>query len=94
MQCMGFLFQPADMKKPSIKSLRIRKDKFEERLNKYELDNTITNLDFFDHTQYSYVDPTETAERLLILLAVSFTAYNFSQSEKVMDWLKKEELWK
>ena len=82
------------MKKPSLKSLQLRKDRFVERLGKYELDNTITDLESFDPTTYNYIDPAEAAERLLILLAVSFTAYNFDESEKVMNWLKKEDLWK
>lgn len=90
---MGFLFQPAHMKKPSLKSLQQRKDRFIKRLGTYELDNTITDLDSFDPTKYNYIDPGEAAERLLVLLAVSFTAYNFDESEKVMNWLKKEDLW-
>lgn len=94
MQLRGIFFQPTDMKKPSVKSLETRKRKLEERLTKYELDNTITDIVFFDPTRYNYVDPIEAGERVLILLAIAFTAYNFNQSEKVMDWLKKEQLWK
>ena len=74
--------------------MQLRKEQFVERLGKYELDNTITDLESFDPTTYNYIDPAEAAERLLVLLAVSFTAYNFDESEKVMDWLKKEHLWK
>jgi len=91
---VGFLFQLTQMKKPSTKSLEIRKAKLEERLKKYELDNIITDIASFDETQYNYVDPIEAGERVFILLAIAFTAYNFDQTEKVMDWLKKEELWK
>ena len=82
------------MKKPSLKSLQVRKNKLVERLRQYELDNTVSDLQSFDHTSCNYRDPAEAAERLLILLAVSFTAYNFGESEKVMNWLKKEDLWK
>ena len=82
------------MKKPSSKSLQVRKDKLDERLGQYELDATVSDLESFDHTSYNYRDPAEVAERLFILLAVSFTAYNFNESEKVMNWLKKEDLWK
>ena len=81
------------MKKPSSKSLQARKDKLGERLRRYELDNILSDPELFDHTKYNYIDPTKAAERLLILLAVSFTAYNFGESEKVMNWLKTEELW-
>jgi hypothetical protein len=91
---VGFLFQPPDMKKPSLTSLQLRKEQFEERLKEYELDNPISDIASFDQTQHSYIDHTEAAQRLLVLLAVAFTAYNFNQSEKVMDWLKKEQLWK
>lgn len=82
------------MKKPSIKSLQLRKEKLDAKLRKFGLDNTITDITLFDETQYNYVHPREAAERLLILLAVAFTAYNFDESEKVMDWLKKEQHWK
>lgn len=81
------------MKKPSSKSVQIRKDKLAERLRRYELDNLVSDTESFDHTRYNYIDPTKAAERVLILLAVSFTAYNFAESEKVMNWLKTEELW-
>ena len=91
---VGFLFQSLNMKKPSLKSLQARKDQFAEKLGRYELDNTVSDLELFDYTLYHYIDPSEVAERLLILLAVSFTAYNFNESEKVMNWLKKENLWK
>lgn len=90
---MGFVFQLIHMKKPSKKSLEIRKAKLEEKLKQYELDNTITDVASFDQTQYNYIDPVEAGERVFVLLAVAFTAYNFDRSEKVMDWLKKEELW-
>lgn len=66
----------------------------EARLRMAGLDNTISNVDLLDADRYIFVQPNEAAERCLILLAVAFTAYNFEQSEKVMDWLKKEELWK
>ena len=82
------------MKKPSLKSLQGRKDQLAQKLGRYELDNTVPDIDLFDYTLYNYVDPDEAAKRLLILLAVSFTAYNFNESEKVMNWLKKEGLWK
>ena len=82
------------MKKPSLKSLQGRKDQLTQKLGRYELDNTVSDIQLFDYTLYNYVEPSEAAKRLLILLAVSFTAYNFNESEKVMDWLKKEELWK
>lgn len=82
------------MRKPSAKSLELRKSKFEKRLRTYVLDNTIIDAGSFDETKYSFVTPAVAGERLLILLAVAFTAYNFDQSEKVMDWLKKEQLWK
>ncbi|HET9277516.1 MAG TPA: DUF4272 domain-containing protein, partial [Flavitalea sp.] len=82
------------MKKPSLKSLQGRKDELAKKLGRYELDNTVSDIQLFDYTLYNYVEPSEAAKRLLILLAVSFTAYNFNESEKVMDWLKKEELWK
>ena len=82
------------MKKPTVKSLQLRKEKLETRLRRFGLDNTIKEPVFFDETKYSYVHPRQAAERLLILLAVSLTAYNFDESEKVMDWLKREELWK
>lgn len=58
------------------------------------MDNTLPDLELFDYTLYNYIKPHEAAKRLLILLSVSFTAYNFDESEKVMNWLKKEELWK
>jgi hypothetical protein len=81
------------MKKPSKKSLLLRKEKLETRLANYGLDNAITDIGVLDETQYNFVDPTQAAERLLILLAVSYAAYNFSESEKVMNWLKKENIW-
>lgn len=90
---MGFLFNSVHMKKASLKSLQLRKNQLVERLRIYELDNTITELDSFDPANYNLINPTEAGERLLILLAISFAAYNFDESEKVMNWLKKEELW-
>src|SRR3990170_877997 len=82
------------MKEPAINSLGLRNEMLEARLKMAGLDNTITNIDLLDPARYIFVQPNQAAERCLILLAVAFTAYNFEQSEKVMDWLKKEELWK
>ncbi|MGZ5135556.1 MAG: DUF4272 domain-containing protein [Flavitalea sp.] len=82
------------MKQPSATLLQKREDKLKLRVEQYGLEDIEYENKLFDETQYQFVEPIEAAERLLILLAVSFTAYNFDESEKVMDWLKKEELWK
>jgi hypothetical protein len=38
-------------------------------------------------------DPEEAAARLLILLSVAFSASNASETDKIADWLKREEIW-
>lgn len=91
---VGFSFQLYHMKKPSKKSLELRKENFENKLAQYGLDSTIKDMVVFDETQYNYRQPLDVAERLLVLLAISYTAYSFDEGEKVMDWLKKEDLWK
>ena len=90
---MGF-FISIKMKKSSSTALQKRKDKLKVRVEQYGLENIEYAVTLFDETQYQFVEPSQAAERLLILLAIAFTAYNFDESEKVMDWLKKEELWK
>lgn len=47
----------------------------------------------FAEENYTPVKPIETANRILVLLAASYAAYNFDDAEKVMDWLKKEKCW-
>lgn len=76
------------------KSLQSRNKKLAARLKQNGIDETIQNIHVLDETQYDFVLPFEAAERLLILLAIAYTAYNFEESEKVMDWLKNENLWK
>jgi hypothetical protein len=91
---MGFLFLNVYMKKPSKKTLQLRQERLEMRLMLYGLENNMENPGLFDETQYNFVHPVQVAERMLILLAVSYTAYDFNTSEKVMDWLKQENIWK
>jgi uncharacterized protein DUF4272 len=38
-------------------------------------------------------DPEEAAARLLILLSIAFSASNASETDKIADWLKHEEIW-
>lgn len=81
------------MKKGKQNLLEQRKSRLQERLEKYNLDADDLDDARFDPSEYDFVDPVEIANRILILLAVAVTAYNFDESEKVMDWLKKEQLW-
>jgi len=37
--------------------------------------------------------PEEAAGRLLMLLAVAFSASNSTEADKIADWLKREEVW-
>ena len=90
---MGFLFKAENMVKPSKKSLQLRKERLENRLVSYGLDNTISDIALLDESQYTFVHPAQAAERLLILLGVAYAAYNFGESEKVMNWLKNENIW-
>jgi len=90
---VGFLFQLIHMKKPSKKSLALRKEKLESRLRAYGLDNDIPPINVTNEYN-AFVHPQEAAERMLILLAVALSAYNFEEAERIMDWLKKEDLWK
>jgi hypothetical protein len=90
---VGFLFKPEAMKKPSLKSLQLRKERHENRLASYGLDYAVSDIGLFDETQYTFVHPNQAAERLLILLGVAYAAYNFDESEKVMNWLKNENIW-
>jgi Domain of unknown function (DUF4272) len=80
------------MKKKPKESLASRLTNLENRLEEYGIDMD-AELTLHDET-FNAVHPQEAAERLLILLAVAVTAYNFEDSEKVMDWLKREQLWK
>ena len=64
------------------------------RVEEFGLENIEFAPILFDETHYQFIEPSETAERLLVLLSISYTAYNFDETEKVMDWLKKEDLWK
>jgi len=83
------------MKGETIKnSLVARKKKIFERLKYYGIDEPILNTEILNHSQYNHIEPDKAAERLLILLGIATSAYNFDESEKVMDWLKKENLWK
>lgn len=38
--------------------------------------------------------PVEAASRMLVLLTVAFSAYSFNETDKLTDWIKKEDLWK
>ena len=82
------------MKKPSASILQKRKDKLKVRVEQYGLENIEFGPVLLDETQYQHVEAIQTAERLLILLSIAYTAYNFDESEKVMDWLKNEDLWR
>src|SRR4028119_124125 len=81
------------MSKPSKKSLHLRQERLENRLASYGLDDALSDIRLFDETQYTFVHPNQAAERLLILLGVAYAAYNFGESEKVMNWLKNENIW-
>jgi hypothetical protein len=75
------------MKKTTKKTLQARLQELEKRLKKYGLDDNKTTHDLPGEASKT-VHPQQAAERLLILLAVAVTAYNFEEGEKVMDWLK------
>jgi hypothetical protein len=75
-------------------SLQARNKKIASRLNEYGIDEAVQNIHVLDETQFHYVPLDKVAERLLILLGIAYTAYNFMETERVMDWLKKERLWK
>ena len=93
MQRHGIFFQSRFMKKSSRSALEERKSNLEKRLHLFELENTIADLSAFETAQYNFVDAIEAGERMFILLATAFAAYNFDQAERIMDWLKKEDLW-
>ncbi|MEP7258211.1 MAG: DUF4272 domain-containing protein [Flavitalea sp.] len=81
-------------KRNAAASLNKRIALLEARLNLYGIDKH--NLEFL-HSPDSEVLPvnaSQAARRMMTLLGVSLTAYNFDESDKVMEWLKKEELWK
>ena len=83
------------MNQSDLKVFLKRKEKIEARLIQHGIDDyLIIDLSRLDKKVYKFASPEEAAQRLLILLAISFTAYNFDESEKVMDWLKTENLWK
>ena len=83
------------MTKSDIKLLLNRKENIEARLKLHGIDDfLIIDLSHLNTNAYDFATPEEAAQRLFILLAISFTAYNFDESEKIMDWLKKENLWK
>ena len=88
-------FEKHPMNHVNKKKLQQRKEKIEARLIQHGIDDfKITDVSDLEESHYDFSTPHEAAQRLLILLALAFTAYNFDESEKVMDWLKKENLWK
>jgi len=79
-----------------------RKRRLEEKLSGYGIESSDHVMEGFEEIpDYKAINqsglavtPERAAQRLLILLAVSYTSYSFEESDRVMEWLKKEELWK
>ena len=81
-------------KRISAASLQKRIALLEERLNHYGIDKH--DLSFINNPNLALQQVTscQAAQRMMALLGVSLTAYNFDESDRVMEWLKKEELWR
>ena len=78
-----------------MNTLAKRKQQLEERLKSHHIEEKFfPSDDSYGEKNYDPVSPRAAGERLVTLLAVSFTAYNFDDAEKTMDWLKTNEVWK
>jgi hypothetical protein len=53
----------------------------------------ISYLPYLDETKWIFVEPKKVGKRVLILYAVAHAAYNEEDKERIINWLKKEELW-
>lgn len=75
-------------------TLSSRKRDLHERLGKHHVDGGFMPAEeHYDEKAYAPVTADQIAKRMLVLIAISMAAYDFDQSEKLMEWLKKENLW-
>ena len=75
-------------------TLATRKRDLHERLTEHHVDGGFMPAEeHYDEQAYDPVSPNQAAKRMFALIAVSMAAYDFDQSEKLMEWLKKENLW-
>jgi uncharacterized protein DUF4272 len=71
---------------------RIRWEKLRQRMIVYGIqDVPLTAIP--ENVTAAIKDPEEAAARLLILLSIAFSASNTAETDKIADWLKREELW-
>ena len=75
-------------------TLANRKRDLHERLGQHHIDGGFMPAEeHYDEKSYAPITAEEIAKRMFVLIAISMAAYDFDQSEKLMEWLKKENLW-
>jgi len=71
-----------------------RKRDLHERLTMHHVDpGFMPSEEQYGEKSYSFISPQDAAKRMCILLAISLSAFNFDEAERVMEWLKKEGIW-
>ena len=71
-----------------------RKDRLEDRLSKHGITETkITYLPYLEFDDDTFASPFESGCRMMILYALAYTASQIDDREKIVDWLRKGNLW-
>ena len=71
-----------------------RKDRLEHRLSIHGITETkITYLPYLEFDDETFASPLESGCRMMILYALAYTASQMDKREKVVKWLKEENLW-
>ena len=71
-----------------------RKERLENRLARHGITDThITYLPYLEFDDTKFASPFESGCRMMILYALAYTASQMDDREKIVQWLKKENLW-
>lgn len=71
-----------------------RKDRLENRLSKHGITETkITHLPYLEFDDEAFASPFESGCRMMILYALAYTASQIDDREKIVNWLKQEDVW-
>lgn len=84
-------YQQAKMTQPATID---RKEQLEDRLSKHGITETkITYLPYLEFDDKTFASPFESGCRMMILYALAYTASQMDDREKIVNWLKRENLW-
>jgi hypothetical protein len=71
-----------------------RKHRLENRLSTHGITETkITYLPYLEYDETTFASPFESGCRMMILYALAYTASQIDDREKIVTWLKRENLW-